>query len=130
VHDVYGLDLQDYMQSSPENQIPSNGQTGLIYNPGVGQAFLLFGEFWGAFKCLRDGGHAVGGSTLLGVPTDEQHLVDGSVRQNFEAGWLTRDVSASGVALTVHLATQHTRDADVLLYCDGLPPIGFQDPSP
>ena len=93
----------------------------MIYNPTKDDAFLLFGEFWGIYKCLNIGGQPMGGSLLLGAPTNEKRFTDNSIRQDFEGGWLI----LNGDEITVHLTTHQYSDKDVTNPCGALPKFEY-----
>jgi hypothetical protein len=96
VHPVpnWGTQAQDYRQPDPSRAISPDGQTALVYNAsandGLGDAFLLFGPFWGCYK--------TNGYKLLGAPLNESRMVGDVNRQDFDRGWLT----LAGVVVFVH----------------------------
>jgi hypothetical protein len=121
VHAVAGVDLQDYRQPDGGLQLSPGGTSVLAYSPAAGQAFLIFGEFWHAYWCLRDADRAtMGGTTLLGAPAGESHLQGDSIRQDFELGYLTR---GDGAATVVHLNAPRALDPNVTQGCAGDAPV-------
>lgn len=126
VHEVRNVELQDYLQPSPASRLSGDGRSGIIVNRDADAAFLVFGDVWGLYQCLRDGGSALGGASLLGRPTDERRSVGGVVGQQFERGWVELRPAAAGASLVVHLASPRALDDDVTSHCQGLPPIAFE----
>lgn len=124
VHDVGGIDIQEFRQPDPSKQLTGIDVSALLYNASLKRALLVFGTFWLAYRCLLDGGEAMGGTTLLGAPLGEQHLAGGEVRQGFERGWLTR----AGAGVTLQLAAHTDLDPDPALDCNDVGPIDIVNP--
>jgi hypothetical protein len=119
VHEVCdsAVEVQDFLQADAAKAISRDGRSILIRNSGLDEAFMLYGDFWLAYVCSRttDGcTTGMGGSSLLGPPTDEKHMVDGMIRQNFDKGWMTLD--ENGSCVTVHL-NQHRDPAEYSYDC-------------
>lgn len=80
VHKVYGVKLQNFVNTDPSDRFGTDGETALAAAPSGGISLLKEG-FWGAYKCIPGSdGYAMGGAEYLGAPlTDEfPGLVDGN----------------------------------------------------
>ena len=127
VHAVAGIDLQDYSQPDEALQLSQGGASALVYSATAGEAFLVFGDFWHAYACLRDAGlTAVGGASLLGAPASESHLEGDAIRQDFDLGYLTR--GGSDGQTVVHLNTARTLEPDVTQGCGTQEPVAVSAP--
>jgi hypothetical protein len=117
---VRHVEVQDFLQSDARRALSRNGHTMLMRNPDVGQAFLLYDDILWAYICLHapDGCEdGMGGSSLLGPPTEDRHITDGRMRQNFAKGWITVDASTTPRLAQVHLNEQPTPAIDPLQGC-------------
>lgn len=140
VHDVRGVDLQDFYQSDLAARFPvSDGYTGIAYDPAGAAAHLIRTGFWGTYKCILVDNERNGGAVLLGPPTDEEHdcgpadwvdfdgdyllercdpLIGASI-QYFERGYMVYD----GAAIYVHLNDHTSRNYDPATECVDVPVV-------
>jgi len=111
-----GVDVQDYFQADSSKAISTSGQTMLILNSGLSDAFLLYDSFWLAYACLEtDQCNGMGGASLLGPPIDEKHADGALIRQDFARGWMSLDATGSGV--TIHLNEHQVLHPGLLSGC-------------
>jgi hypothetical protein len=118
-----GIDVQDFLQTDHGRAISRDGKSMLILNAELGQAFPLYDiaddDLWLAYACMQtpicQGG--VGGLSVLGAPTSDRYAEGGTIRQNFERGWMSRE--GSGQKVTVHLS-----EGQALPQLDGCWPDG------
>jgi len=145
VHDVRGVELQDYFQADPSLWLSTtDGWSAIAHEPIAAEANLIQGGFWGTYKCIEVDGLPNGGAVLLGAPLDEEHLctvtdlVDldgdgiylpcnpllGFTIQNFTDGYMLWD----GSTVFVHLDTYTSLAYDEVSGCVNAPvvenPIG------
>ena len=97
VHDINGVWIQDFHQADAASQFPgTDGWSALVAPSAGGEAFLMSGGFWGAYKCIKANGAAMGGTVYLGAPIgDEAKVVttqEGTggyyILQEFEDGYM------------------------------------------
>lgn len=134
VHDVAGIDVQDFVQSNPKKRFSGSddGHTALVRKPGSSRAYLLHSGFWGTYKCLpmnidvnsRRTMGVMGGATWLGAPIDNEHRP--SVQecaecigdplatwQNFERGYMSYQFDG---VIRVHIDGQDSTIESVLAH--------------
>lgn len=99
VQRLKGIQLQVFHQPQPEYWWPGGGagDSALVFSPKQGRAYLLAGDFWQVYQCLRDlhegegsvaglaavgGLAAAGGLTLLGAPLGDVFEEDAVLKKD------------------------------------------------